>query len=334
MSVTILAIESSCDDTSIAIIQDAKLLSLGVSGQKIHEKYGGVVPELASRAHLQEIIPLLDTVLKDAKINKADIDAVAFTVGPGLLGSLLIGVTFAKSFALANALPLIEVNHMEGHIMAHMITDPKPDFPFLCLTVSGGHTEIVQVNAPDEMTILGKTLDDAAGEAFDKTGKMLSLPYPAGPVIDKLAKEGNPVYSFSKPSLQGYDFSFSGLKTGIRNFLANNTKKSPSFVQDHLQDICCSVQNTIVEILLDTLSRAAKDTGIKRLAIAGGVSANSHLRQQFQALVAQNECEGFIPEFKFCTDNAAMIGITAYYKYLKNDFSHQGVKPQPRLKIN
>lgn len=334
MSVTILAIESSCDDTSIAIIQDAKLLSLGVSGQKIHEKYGGVVPELASRAHLQEIIPLLDSVLKEAKINKNDIDAVAFTVGPGLLGSLLVGVTFAKSFALANQIPLIEVNHMEGHILAHMIDDPKPDFPFLCLTVSGGHTEIVKVNAPNDMTILGKTLDDAAGEAFDKTGKMLSLPYPAGPVIDKLAKEGKPVYSFSKPSLKGYEFSFSGLKTGIRNFLSNNTKKNPSFVEENLNDICCSVQNTIVEILLDTLKRAAEDTGIHRLAIAGGVSANSHLRQQFEQLIESKGWKGYIPAFRYCTDNAAMIAITAHYKFMNKEFSHQGVKPQPRLKIH
>lgn len=334
MSVTILAIESSCDDTSIAIMRDANLLSLGVSDQKIHKKYGGVVPELASRAHLQEIIPLLDTVLKEAQINKKDIDAVAFTIGPGLLGSLLVGVTFAKSFALANQIPLIEVNHMEGHILAHMITSPKPSFPFLCLTVSGGHTEITKVNAPNDMEVLGKTLDDAAGEAFDKTGKMLSLPYPAGPIVDKLAKEGNPVYSFSKPSLKGYDFSFSGLKTGIRNFLSNSTKQNRSFIEDNIHDICCSVQYTIVEILLDKLTRAAKETGIKRLAIAGGVSANSHLRSEFKKLVQENDWEGFIPEFKFCTDNAAMIAITAHYKYLKKDFSHQGVKPQPRLKIN
>lgn len=333
MSVYILAIESSCDDTSIAIMKDAKLLSMGVSGQKIHENYGGVVPELASRAHLQHMVPLVDTVLKDAQVDKNKISAVAFTQGPGLLGSLLVGTSFAKGFALSADVPLVAVNHMKAHVLAHLIEDPKPEFPYLCLTVSGGHTQIVLVESPYDFKILGETLDDAAGEAFDKTGKMLGLPYPAGPIIDKLAKEGLPRYQFTKPSLEGYNFSFSGLKTGIRNFLRKESSKNPDFIESHINDICQSVQKTIVDILIETLERASKDFGIPRVAIAGGVSANSQLRTEFQEMANRNNWEAFIPKFAYCTDNAAMIAISGHYEFLQSNFVGQDIIPNPRLKV-
>ena len=333
MSNIIMAIESSCDDTSVAIMQDAKILSLGVSGQKIHEKYGGVVPELASRAHLQHIVPLVDSVLEEAGIQKSEINAVAFTQGPGLLGSLLVGACFAKAFALARNIPLISVHHMEAHVMAHMIDDPKPEFPFLCLTVSGGHTQIVQVKSPFQFEVIGETLDDAAGEAFDKTGKMLGLQYPAGPLIDKYAAEGNAIFSFSKPKVSDFNYSFSGLKTGIKNFLRMRTDSNPEFVEENLRDICASVQNTIVEILLSTFEKAAKNLEITNVAIAGGVSANSQLRKSFINMAAKNSWKAYIPAFKYCTDNAGMIAMAGYYKYKEGLYVDQSVVPKPRFQL-
>ena len=333
MPPTILAIESSCDDTSAAIMEDASLLSLGVSSQKIHEQYGGVVPELASRAHQQEIVPIIDYVLKEANLKPFDIDAVAFTQGPGLLGSLLVGTSFAKGFALAQNIPLITVNHMEAHILAHMIEEPRPKFPFICLTVSGGHTQLVLVKEALEMVVLGETLDDAAGEAFDKTGKMMGLPYPAGPIIDKLAQKGNPKYSFPTPKVGPYEFSFSGLKTSIRNFLINNLRENTDFVELNKEDICRSVQDSIVKILLDKLVFAAEQNNITELAIAGGVSANSALRQGLVDLCIEKGWNSFIPDFKYCTDNAAMIAMAGHYKYTKGMFTDQRVTPNPRLKI-
>ena len=333
MSTTILGIESSCDDTSASIMVDANLISLGVSSQKIHAIYGGVVPELASRAHQQEIIPVVDYVIKEANLTPDMIDAVAFTQGPGLLGSLLVGTSFAKSFALAAEIPLISVNHMEAHILAHLIEDPKPHFPFICLTVSGGHTQIVLVNSPYDMTVLGETIDDAAGEAFDKTGKMMGLPYPAGPVIDKLANEGESKYTFTIPKVDGYNFSFSGLKTSIRNFLIKNLNSNPDFINEEKAHICSSVQDIIVTILLQKLERAAKEYKINHIAIAGGVSANSGLRKGLQNMCNENGWESFIPDFAYCTDNAAMIAMAGHYKFLKGDFVNQNAKPEPRMKI-
>ena len=333
MPTTILAIESSCDDTSAAIMQDAEMISLGVSGQKIHAEYGGVVPELASRAHQQIIVPVVDYVMKEAGLSPKDISAVAFTQGPGLLGSLLVGTSFAKGFALAQNIPLISVNHMEAHILAHMIEDPKPSFPFLCLTVSGGHTQIVLVKSPYEMDVLGETLDDAAGEAFDKTGKMMGLPYPAGPVIDKLAKEGERIYSFPIPKIDDYNFSFSGLKTSIRNFLIKNIKEDPDFIEKEKENICRSVQDIIIDILLLKLEKAAKAYNIDQLAIAGGVSTNSGLRTRLDQLCKENGWKSFIPAFRYCTDNAGMIAMAGHYKFLKGDFVDQRATPQPRMKI-
>ncbi len=333
MPSTILAIESSCDDTSAAIMHDAKMLSLGVSGQKIHAQYGGVVPELASRAHQQQIVPVVDFVLKEAGLTPKDIDAVAFTQGPGLLGSLLVGTSFAKGFALAQNIPLISVNHMEAHILAHMIDDPKPSFPFICLTVSGGHTQIVLVNSPSDMIVLGETLDDAAGEAFDKTGKMMGLPYPAGPVIDRLAKEGQRLYSFPIPKIDGYNFSFSGLKTAIRNFLIKHIKEDADFIENHKEDISRSVQDIIIDILLIKLEKAARAYNIDQLAIAGGVSANSGLRARLEALCQENGWKSFIPAFRYCTDNAGMIAMAGHYKFENNAFVDQSITPQPRMKI-
>lgn len=333
MPTIILAIESSCDDTSFSIVKDAKICSMVVSSQKIHEKYGGVVPELASRAHLQHLIPTFMATMQEAKIETDEIDCVAFTQGPGLLGSLLVGTSFAKSFALANNIPLIAVNHMEAHIMAHFIDEPKPTFPFLCLTVSGGHTQLVIVQAPNSFKIVGETLDDAAGEAFDKTGKMLGLSYPAGPLIDKFAQEGTPKYTFTKPQLEGFNFSFSGLKTGIRNFLKKEVNNNPNFIQEELHNICSSVQHTIVEILISNLEAAAKHYNIDKIAIAGGVSMNSLLRKELESLAHKNQWTHYIPAFKYCTDNAGMIAIAAHYKYLNADFTNQLAKPEPRLKM-
>jgi N6-L-threonylcarbamoyladenine synthase len=324
---TILAIESSCDDTSVALIVNGIVKSNIVSSQLMHKLYNGVVPEVASRAHQANILPVIQEALDLANVEKKSLDAVAFTRGPGLMGSLLVGVAVAKSMALALNIPLIEVNHMQAHILAHFIEDPKPDFPFLCLTVSGGHTQIVRVNAYNAMQILGETIDDAAGEAFDKSGKMLGLGYPAGPLIDKLAKEGNPVFTFAKPKVDGYNYSFSGLKTSILYFLQKQVKLNPHFVKENLADLCSSVQSTILEILFIQLIKVSKDTGIKRIAIAGGVSANSGLRSQLQVYSEKYKWEIFIPKFEYCTDNAAMIAMTAYFKYLDNDFSDQSVGP-------
>lgn len=334
MSTTILAIESSCDDTSAAIMIDGELISLGVSSQKIHEKYGGVIPELASRAHQQNIVPIVNHVIKEAGLSPKDVDAVGFTQGPGLLGSLLVGTNFAKSFALAGNIPLISVNHMEAHILAHMIERPRPEFPFLCLTVSGGHTQIVLVESPFSFNILGETIDDAAGEAFDKSGKMMGLPYPAGPIIDKLANQGKASFPFPHPKVDGYNFSFSGLKTAIRNFLIKGKQQSDSFIDDNKEDICASIQQTIVNILLNKLEAAAKEYHISRIAIAGGVSANSGLRNSLEKLCDQNNWTPFIPKFSYCTDNAAMIGMAAHYKFKKKDFVSQEISPEPRLKMN
>ncbi|MBR9919194.1 MAG: tRNA (adenosine(37)-N6)-threonylcarbamoyltransferase complex transferase subunit TsaD [Bacteroidetes bacterium] len=329
----ILGIESSCDDTAAAVWMHGEILSNVVASQDIHKEYGGVVPEVASRAHQQNLIPVVDTALNRAGIKKEDLVAIAFTRGPGLIGSLLVGVTFAKSFALSLDIPLIEVNHMQAHVLAHFARDPKPAFPFLCLTVSGGHTQILRVNSPLEMEVLGETIDDAAGEAFDKTGKLIGLPYPAGPEIDKLANQGKPVFDFPEPQIEGLNFSFSGLKTAILYFLQREVKKDPDFVKANLADICASVQDRIVTILLKKLKKAAKQTGISRVAIAGGVSANSGLRRALQAEANQSDWETFIPDFEFCTDNAAMIAVTGWYKYQAGEFSSQEVAPLARWQV-
>lgn len=330
----ILGIESSCDDTSAAICADGEILSNIIASQAIHEAYGGVVPELASRAHQQNIVPAVQQALKRANVSKKDIDAVAFTRGPGLLGSLLVGVSFAKAFALANQLPLIEVNHMQAHVLAHFIGDNKPAFPFLCLTVSGGHTQIVLVKNYFDMKVIGQTLDDAAGEAMDKTSKILGLPYPGGPLIDKYARLGNPnAYRFPEPQIPGLDFSFSGLKTAILYFMRDNTLLNPNFINQNLNDICASVEKRICTILLNKFNKAALDYGIKDLALAGGVSANTGLRQGLKDLCDQNQWCCFIPKMEYCTDNAAMIAIAGYYKYLKGEFIGQEVAPMARMPI-
>ena len=328
----ILAIESSCDETSVAVCNNGKITSNVIANQTIHENYGGVIPELASRVHQQNIVPVVHQALLDAKVNKRDIDAVAFTQGPGLLGSLLVGVSFAKSFALALGLPLISVNHMHAHILAHFIDEPKPQFPFLCLTVSGGHTQIVLVRDYNDMEIVGETLDDAAGEAFDKTAKILNLPYPGGPLIDKHAKLGNPLaYKFPEPQIKDLDFSFSGFKTAIMYFIRDNQKNNPDFIKENLDDICASVQYSIVQILMNKLKKAAIKYNIKEVAIAGGVSANSGLRNALQAQEAELGWKTYIPAFVYCTDNAAMIAMAGYFKYLKKDFVGQDVAPTSRM---
>jgi len=327
----ILGIESSCDDTSASICIDGVISSNIIANQLVHQNYGGVVPELASRVHQQNIVPTVQEAISKAKIHKNDIDAVAFTRGPGLLGSLLVGTSFAKAFALANKIPLIEVNHMQAHILAHFI-DAKPAFPFLCLTVSGGHTQIVLVKDYFDMEIIGQTMDDAAGEAFDKTAKILGLPYPGGPLIDKFAKEGNPdAFKFPEPQVSGLDFSFSGLKTSILYFVRDQVKADSDFLENNMNDICASVQNRIVTILLNKIKKAATEYKINRVAIAGGVSANSGLRTGLNNTAAELGWEVFIPQFQYCTDNAGMIAIAGYYKYLKKDFVGQDVAPQARM---
>jgi N6-L-threonylcarbamoyladenine synthase len=331
--ITILAIESSCDDTSAAILRGGVVLSNCVATQTIHKEYGGVVPEVASRQHQINIVPIVDTALKRANVEKKDLDAIAFTRGPGLMGSLLVGVSFAKAMALALNIPIIEVHHMQAHVLAHFAEDPKPPFPFLCLTVSGGHTQIVRIDDYLDMTILGQTTDDAAGEAFDKTGKLLGLDYPAGPVIDKLAKEGQPIFKFSEPRIEGLGFSFSGLKTSILYFLKKQIAQNPDFIKENLNDICASVQHTIIEILMKKVKKAARETGIKHIAIAGGVSANSGLRKALQEVGNTEGWQTYIPKFEFCTDNAGMIAITAYQKYLKGEFVGQDIAPMPRLSM-
>ena len=322
--ITILAIESSCDETAASVIVDGQILSNFIANQTVHEKYGGVVPELASRAHMENIVPVVDAALKKAfpeltrNEQLAQLNAIAFTQAPGLIGSLLVGAQFAKSMALALNIPLIAVHHMQAHVLANLIDDPKPSFPFLCLTVSGGHTQIVKCNSASEMHILGETIDDAAGEAFDKISKLLGLPYPGGPVLDKLAQLGNPkAFVFAKPQVPNLDFSFSGLKTSVLYFLQ---KQSPEFIQENLNDLCASVQFTIIEILLKKLKKAMQETGIKEVCIAGGVSANSGLRKAMEQLGKDTKSATFLPKFEYCTDNAAMIAITAHFKYIAGSF--------------
>jgi len=330
----ILGIESSCDETSASICINGEIRSNVVATQAIHSKYGGVIPELASRAHQQNIIPTVEEAIRQAKVSKNQIDAVSFTRGPGLLGALLVGTSFAKSFALAQNIPLIDINHMQAHILAHFIDDPKPSFPFLCLTVSGGHTQIVLVKDYFEMELLGETLDDAAGEAFDKTAKILNLPYPGGPLIDKFSKEGNAAaYKLPEPQIPGLNFSFSGLKTAILYLVQDQLKQNPDFLTENMADLCASVQSRIVSILLNKLKKAAKETGVKDIAIAGGVSANSGLRQSLIEMGEKYNWRVFIPKFEYCTDNAAMIAIAGYHKFLKKDFVGQDVAPMARMHI-
>lgn len=335
MPVRILAIESSCDETSAAICEDGKIISNIIANQKIHEQYGGVVPELASRAHMQNIVPVVDAALKKASLTLDKIDAVGYTQSPGLIGSLLVGGQFAKSISFSRNIPLIAVHHMQAHVLANLIEDPAPNFPFLCLTVSGGHTQIVVCESPYSMKIIGETIDDAAGEAFDKSAKLLGLPYPGGPLIDQYAASGNPTrFNFPKPQIEGLNFSFSGLKTSILYFLEHAGKtfsykpelkvsqiEKEHFIQTNLNDLCASIQHRIITILLEKLKRAAEETGIKSICLAGGVSANRGLRQSFNELALVEGWQPFIPAFEYCTDNAAMIAITAYHKFLAKDFA-------------
>jgi N6-L-threonylcarbamoyladenine synthase len=337
-SVYILAIESSCDDTSAAVLHNGKVLSNVVANQEIHTEYGGVVPELASRAHQQNIVPVVQQALQRANIGKKDLSAIAFTKGPGLMGSLLVGTSFAKSLAQALHIPLIAVNHMQAHILAHFIEDAssqKPPFPFLCLTISGGHTEIVKVTNYFDMEILGSTLDDAVGEAYDKSAKILGLGYPGGPVIDKLAKSGNPkAFQFTKPKVGDLDFSFSGLKTAILYFIRKEVAKNPDFIKENLNDICASIQYTIVNILMDKITNAVLQTGITHIAIAGGVSANSEIRKRLKETEQTKAWSTYIPKFEYTTDNAAMIGIVGYYKYSTESFDKSTVTASSRLKVD
>ena len=342
--ITILAIESSCDDTAAAICRDGRILSNIIASQKVHEKFGGVVPELASRAHMQNIVPVVDAALKTANCELSSIDAIAFTQAPGLIGSLLVGAQFAKSMALSLDKPLIAVHHMQAHVLANLIADQKPSFPFLCLTVSGGHTQIVLCDSPTKMKVIGETIDDAAGEAFDKSAKLLGLPYPGGPLIDKYAATGDPKrFMFPEPKIEGLNFSFSGLKTSILYFLKNagtstvfkeaftaSEETRQQFIDDNLADICASIQSRIISILLNKLKKAAKEYNINQICIAGGVSANSGLRKALKETGDKMGWQTFIPAFEYCTDNAAMIGITAYYKYLDKDFSSLDISPSPR----
>ncbi len=336
MSVTILAIESSCDDTSVAVLRDGCVLSNLIANQDIHMSYGGVVPELASRAHQSNIVPVTHQAITKAGITNKDIDAVAFTRGPGLLGSLLVGTSFAKGFALAMDIPLIEVNHLQAHVLAHFILEKDkenriPSFPFLCLLVSGGHTRIIVIRNYLEMEVIGNTIDDAAGEAFDKCGKVMGLPYPAGPIIDKLAAQGNPLaFKFAKPVIPGLDFSFSGLKTSFLYFLRDRLKEDSGFIEKNKADLCASLQHVIITILISKLVKASVQTGIKEIGIAGGVSANSGLRNAMKEEAVKKGWNLFIPEFRYTTDNAAMIGITGYYKYLRGEFSNHDVTPLAR----
>jgi len=334
--ITILGIESSCDDTSAAVIRDTLLLSNAIANQNVHTQYGGVVPELASRAHQQNIIPVVDRAVKLAGITTDEIDAIAFTRGPGLMGSLLVGVSFAKGFALANNIPMLDVNHLQGHILSHFIKTEKnekvPTFPFLCLLVSGGHTQIIIVKDYFEMEVLGQTIDDAAGEAFDKSAKVLGLPYPGGPLIDRNAKLGNPnAFVFNKPNIANFDFSFSGLKTSFLYSIRDKIAIDPDFINQNMNDICASLQYTIVEILMDKLKKAVKHTGITEIAIGGGVAANSGLRNAILDASQKYHWNVFIPELKFTTDNAAMIAITGYYKFLRGEFASQNITPLARM---
>lgn len=336
-NIYILGIESSCDDTSAAVIFNGKVLSNIVANQEVHAKYGGVVPELASRAHQKNIVPVVQQALEVANINNEQLSAIAFTRGPGLMGSLLVGTSFAKSLALGLNVPLIDVNHMQAHILAHFIIDEEskiPPFPFICLTVSGGHTQIVKITSHFKMEILGETIDDAVGEAYDKSAKILGLPYPGGPLIDKYAQLGNPkAFEFSKPKVGDLDFSFSGLKTAILYFIQKKVKENPTFITENRNDICASIQDTIVEILMDKLKNAVKQTGIKHIAIAGGVSANSEIRKRLQLAEKHLGWTTYIPKFEFTTDNAAMIAITGYLKFLNEDYATSKVMAKARLKV-
>lgn len=330
MSITILAIESSCDETSASVCTDGKILSNHIANQKVHEQYGGVVPELASRAHMQNIVPVVDIALKNAGCGLSTVDAIAFTQAPGLIGSLLVGAQFAKSLSLSLDKPLIAVHHMQAHVMANLIDDPKPGFPFLCLTVSGGHTQIVQANSPYDLKVIGETIDDAAGEAFDKAAKLLGLPYPGGPLVDKRAQQGKPLFRFAEPQIPGLDFSFSGLKTSVLYFVQARQKEDETFIEKHLDDLCASVQAAVVNILMKKIKKAVLQTGIRNVCIAGGVSANSGLRNALQEWGVKHQWQTYIPKFEYCTDNAAMIALTAYYKYLKKDFAGLDISPTAR----
>jgi len=337
--ILILGIESSCDDTSAAVIKNGFLLSNIIAGQKVHEAYGGVVPELASRAHQQNIVPVVDQAIKQAGVAIEELTAVAFTRGPGLLGSLLVGTSFTKGFSLAMGIPMIEINHLQGHVLAHFIqeynepSDP-PTFPFLCLLVSGGNSQIIKVNDYLDMEVLGQTIDDAAGEAFDKCAKVMGLPYPGGPFVDKLAKEGNPkAFEFAKPRVDNLDYSFSGLKTSFLYFLRDRLKENQNFIEERKADLCASLQKTIIDILLDKLIKAAKDTGIREIAVSGGVSANSGLRNALVETAARLHWKMHIPKFAFTTDNAAMIAITGYFKYQKGEFAAMDAVPFARMDI-
>ena len=337
--IIILGIESSCDDTSAAVIRNGYLLSNSIAGQQVHEAYGGVVPELASRAHQQNIIPVVDQAIRQAGIQPSAISAVAFTRGPGLLGSLLVGTSFAKGFSLANGVPMIDVNHLQAHVLAHFIREEgskyrAPQFPFLCLLVSGGNSQIIRVSSHLEMEVIGQTIDDAAGEAFDKCAKVMGLPYPGGPYVDRLAKEGDPrAFQFAKPRIPGLDYSFSGLKTSFLYFLRDQLKTNANFIEERKADLCASLQHTIIEVLLTKLVRAAKETGIREIAVAGGVSANSGLREALTREAQRRRWNLFVPPVAFTTDNAAMIAITGYFKYLKGEFVGQDAIPFARMDI-
>ena len=333
MSNILLAIESSCDDTSASVIADAKVLSNVVSTQEIHREYGGVIPEVASRNHEANIIPTVLAALAKANVDKKQLSGIAITTGPGLMGSLMVGLSYVKGLSLSLDIPIIQVNHMQAHVMAHFAEEPHPGFHFLCLTVSGGHTQIVKVTGPNKMELLGETLDDAAGEAFDKSGKLLGLGYPAGPMIDKLAKEGEPKFEFPIPKIPGLNFSYSGMKTAIRYFLREKIAENPAFIEENLNDICCSIQHSIVHLLMAKIKRAAREENIRTIAIAGGVSANSYLRAQLKETADKLGWEAHIPSFQYCTDNAAMIGISGYYKFMEKDFASLDIKPAARLKL-
>lgn len=328
--VTILAIESSCDETSVAVCRDGIILSNIIAGQAVHEQYGGVVPELASRAHMQNILPVTDAALKKAGCRLEDLSAIAYTQAPGLIGALLVGGSFAKSLSLGLNIPLIGVHHMQAHVLANLIEEPRPEFPFICLTVSGGHTQIVLAKDPLNLAILGETLDDAAGEAFDKSAKLLGLPYPGGPLIDKYAKTGEPKFAFAEPQIPGLDFSFSGIKTSILYFLQKKQKENPDFVKENLPDICASIQHTIVNLLVKKLKKATEQTGINQVCLAGGVSANSGLRQALQTAGEKYGWKTYLPSFEYCTDNAAMIALTGYYKFLSGEFATLSSSPSAR----
>lgn len=336
-NIYILGIESSCDDTAAAVLHNGKILSNVVATQEVHQKYGGVVPELASRAHQQNIVPVIHEALSRAGVSKEELSAVAFTRGPGLMGSLLVGTSFAKSLSLGLGIPLLDVNHMQAHILAHFIDEEnyqKPNFPFLALTISGGHTQIVKVSDYFKMEVIGETLDDAVGEAFDKSAKILGLPYPGGPLVDKKAQVGNPkAFPFPKPKVDGLNFSFSGLKTSILYFIQKQLKENPKFIEENLEDICASIQHTIIGILMDKLKKAVKQTGIKEIAIAGGVSANSGIRKTLHEAQAKYGWKTYIPKFEYTTDNAAMIAIAGHYKFISEDFANMGVTARARIKM-